>query len=212
MVACQRPVLLVEGEADQEAVPLLIRAAGDCLGLVGFSPAAKPVKAGEIRKLAREGELERFLIYAGSRMDGDSVLLILDCDDDCPVEIARNFSGRAEKVLPRISKKIGISFLRREFEMLYLICAPALAAAYPDYGWELGAYAKPKPCEDIRNAKGALRALTKTRPYKETRDQPKFVSALDFRELTLHSRSYVHLTRLLKWFAADCEATVYPTV
>jgi len=215
MPAVLRPVLLTEGMGDQIAVPYLLRKIVESLGANEIVPAARPIKAGDINKLIRPGQLERFIVYGSSREDGDSVLLILDCDDSCPREVAREFLRRISAIQPPITKPVGIAFLKKEFECLFFASLPSIAERYPEFGWKLDKLDITQNMEDIRGAKGQLSRLMRTgRAYKETRDQVRFVSALDFDLLRVQSRSFRHCESVVEWMAGRRHGTaqLYPVV
>jgi hypothetical protein len=196
-----RPVLLVEGHGDQQALPELLRRIVADRGLFQITPAPRPIKSGEIAKLRRPGQLERFIVYGCSREDGDGVLLVLDCDDECPREVADEFLQRINTIKPAIDKPVGIAFLKREFESLFLVCAHALAAQYPECVWNFDDFSSDADMEEIRAAKQLLNRLMKVRTYKETRDQVRFVNALDLIRLRARSRSFRHLESTIEWMA-----------
>src|SRR5436190_264633 len=91
--SCKRPVLIVEGAGDIKAVPRLIRETLYQHSIYDLNPAPRPKSNVEIKKLMRAGELERYVEYA-ARDDSDSVLLALDCEDLCPIDVCRQFTAR----------------------------------------------------------------------------------------------------------------------
>ena len=207
-----RPILILEGPGDKAAIPLAIRnwLYGNEIYDISIRPS--PIIGQNIPTLLREGELERFLKYALSR-DGDSVLIFLDTDKECPKEVVLQFIRRAKNLNPR--KKIGFSFFKCEFECLFLFCLDLIAEKYPDYGWDLDKWDPSFDFESIVGAKGLLSRLMKPgRSYKETRDQAKFTSVIDFSRLRDRSRCFRHFEKLLLWLDADQEkeSFIYPEV
>jgi hypothetical protein len=153
--------------------------------------------------------LERYVEY-GIRDEGDSVLFILDCDDLCPVEVCKQFMRRIEKLNP--SKKVGIALFNCEFESIFLHCIDEIKARFTDYGWLSQPPTLPADIETIRDAKGRIsRMMSADHAYKETRDQVKFITALDYDKLRNLSRSFRHFERLLLWLATG-ESPVYPVI
>src|SRR5260370_32508314 len=130
--SCQRPVLIVEGAGDVKAVPRLIREVLFHNAIFDLNPAPRPKSNGEIKRLMRAGELERYVEYA-ARDDGDSVLLILDCEDVCPIDVCRAFTNRIGAM--RIQKKVGVALFRSEFETLFLHCIHDSVEALPAHRW-----------------------------------------------------------------------------
>jgi hypothetical protein len=209
----RRPVILVEGDGDVQAVPSLIRKLAEASGMHDLIPCPSPIKCGEIPNLRREGQLERFVQYACNRSDGDSVILVVDCDDDCPVSTSVEFTARVRSIAERYAKKIGLAFMHKEFETIFLFSLLELSIKYPDHGWRLNNDDSIKDWTTVRGAKGELNRRMKNYSYKETRDQVKFVSAIDIDKLTTDCRSALHLKRLIDWLYSDASGTlVYPIV
>jgi hypothetical protein len=194
---CKKPVLIVEGAGDIRAVPRLIRETLHQHCIFDLSPAPRPKSNVEIRKLARPGEFERYVEY-GARDDGDSVLFALDCEDFCPLEVCKAFTARIEAM--RIQKKVGIVLFRSEFETLFLHCIDEIKARFEEYRWLPNLAPLTGDIEAIRDAKGSIsRMMSSDRAYKETRDQEKFITGLDFTKLREKSRSFRHFEKTLLW-------------
>ncbi len=204
-----RPVLLVEGEGDKSAVPELVRRVCQRLEIYDVHPAPKPILCRGIPHLRKAGEIERFAEYACRRHDGDSVLLILDCEDDCPFEAAVELGRRVQPIAERHQHKFGIAFLEREFETLFLHSLESLAAGYPRHEWTLEAFDFEQEVKH-RGAKERLRARMTQGSYKETRDQVRFVSALDLERLAQTCRPYQHLETTLRWLRNEGGSVVHP--
>jgi hypothetical protein len=205
---CKRPTLIVEGAGDTKAVPRLIRETLYLNSIYDNNPIPTSISNVEIRRLMRAGELERYIEYA-VRNVGDSVLLILDCEDFCPLEVCRNFCSRIEARRPE--KKVGIALFRSEFETLFLHCIDEIAAHFTEYGW-ISERLLSRDLESIRDAKGTLsRMMRNDRAYKETRDQEKFITALNFDKLRRDSRSFQHFESTLLWLSRGMEL-IYPAL
>jgi hypothetical protein len=206
----QHPVLLVEGDGDKEAVPFLLRRMFPEAGCIECFPAARPIMCGDIPKLRRVGELEKYIQYGCNRADGDSVILIVDCDDGCPATTALEFSYRVSAIANTARKKVGIAFMYREFENIFLNSLRELEQAYPELQWALPPDVDIQ-WDDIRAAKGTLNNLMRNHYYKETRDQARFVSALNIAMLRTRSRSIEHILRLMGWLTdPHASSLVYP--
>jgi len=206
-----QPVLLVEGDGDREAVPLLVRRLFSEIGRPECSPAPRPIRCGDLPKLLRTGALEKFVTYACTRPDGDSVLLVVDCDDDCPPEVVGKLSQRAEPIARKFRKRIGIALMHREFETLFLYALPDLAEKFRDLPWELEGWEAGRDWTQVRGAKEELRRQMGGRVYKETRHQVRFASALDLTAVGARCRSLAHLASTLRWLTEDGKSeAVYP--
>jgi hypothetical protein len=205
-------VLLVEGEGDREAVPVLLRALFSHIGRPECSPASHPLRCGDLPKLLREGALEKFVTYACKRPDGDSVLLVVDCDDDCPPNVVDTLARRAAPIGERVQKRIGLALMHREFETLFLYAVPHLAEVFPKIPWKIEDWSEAQDWTEVRGAKETLRHHMGGRLYKETRHQASFVSALDYGTLEARCRSLAHLITTLRWLTgAESLGPVHPT-
>jgi hypothetical protein len=161
----------------------------------------------------RPGEIEKFVQYAGTRQDGDSVLLIVDCDDDCPREVVVDLCQRVRPIAERFAKRVGLALMHREFETLFLYSLKELAEQYPELRWTLEVPDSERDWAEVRGAKEKLRQRMSTGTYKETRDQARFVSALDLEALRERCRAFAHLTSTLDWLCSEAETgPVYPWI
>ena len=210
MIACKSTVVIVEGDADKEAVPFLLRRVIEYEKLFDHGILERPIRARDIPTIRREGELERYVQLACRRADSDSVLVLIDCDDDCARDVAFEFSQRLDNIAQGSEKKVGVGFFCREFEALFLCCVSTLNEKYPNLRITLEDAPAPEMVESIRDAKGTLSGLISNGNYKPTRDQTRFVSALDFDHLVEHSRSFQHVRRLLEWLRQDNGGWTYP--
>ena len=211
MIACKSTVVIVEGDADREAVPYLLRRVIEHEKLFDHGILERPIRARDIPTVRREGELERFVRLACTRPRCDSVLVLIDCDDDCARDVAFEFSKRLDDIARAAGKKVGIGFFCREFEALFLFCISWLNEEYPELGFMVKDAPALNVVERIWDAKGNLDRLISNGSYKPTRDQARFVSALDFDHLLQHSRSFQHVRRLVEWLRQENGGWTYPT-
>jgi hypothetical protein len=106
---------------------------------------------------------------------------------------------------------VGIALFRSEFETLFLHCIDEIATHFTDYGW-FSEKLLSRDLETIRDAKGTLsRMMRNDRAYKETRDQEKFITALNFDKLRRDSRSFQHFESTLLWLSRGMEL-IYPAL
>ncbi len=207
---CRKPVLILEGDGDKDAIPLLIRNLAHAHKIFDLSIRPHPISGQNIPKLRRAGELEKFIAYGLTR-DGNSILVLLDSDDLCPKDEARALTERAQKLNP--AKKAGFAFFKSEYESFFVPCLELIAKQYPEYGWNLNNWNIEDDHEEITGAKEYLSACMKAnKTYKPTRDQAKFTSALDFDRLRDKSRSFRHLESLFLWLTGRTsdKTLVYP--
>lgn len=208
---CRKPVLILEGEGDKLAVPQLIRGLAFEHEIFDFNTAPNPILKQNIPKLRKSGQLERFIEYGLSRDDGDSLLVLLDCDDLCAKDEARAFTERARIRNP--PKKTGFAFFNSEYESFFISCLDLIEAQYPECEWDLSDWNIDNDHEKIIGAKGYLTSRMKVNmSYKPTTDQSKFTSALDFDRLRDKSRSFRHLESTFLWLTGKTsdDNPVYP--
>jgi len=168
ILECRNPAIIIEGQGDKDALPHLIRNLLNYHEIYDFTILPHPITKQNIPKLRRPGDLEKFLKYGLSK-DGDSILVILDCDKLCAKDEVSQFTQRA-MVLDG-NKKIGFSFFNSEYESLFIACLDEIAEKYPEYGWNLDDWDILQDHEGIVGAKGYLtRHMKYGRAYKETRE------------------------------------------
>lgn len=109
----QRFTLIVEGSGDVYAMPSFWRGLLHFFERYDFVISPQPIRAGEIKRLRKAGELERFTEMALLREDTTAVILILDIDDECPVQTAIEFRERVKPLVKRYGIKFGIAFLKK---------------------------------------------------------------------------------------------------
>lgn len=207
-----KPILVVEGDGDLAAVPLLIRRWMSEYGL-GGSPASRPLRAGDVKKLLRPGEIEKFAEYGCARSDGDSVLVLVDCDDDCPVEAAAQLVKRIRPIAERYDCRVGVILFHREFEVLFLAALEEMAEARKDLDWDLEDFEAERDWSEVRDAKGHFERRVRDFRYKPTRDQAAFAAALDLATAIQRNRSAQHLRDTLNWLVApEASGHVYPVI
>lgn len=194
------PVLIVEGPGDVDAIPLLIRRVLYEWEIFDVQTSPHPKTNVEIKKLRRTGELERYVEYAAR--EGDGVLIALDCEDFCPVDIAKEFYHRLLQL--KIEKRVAIMLFRSEFESMFFWSIEEIVEKYPEFNWVEDKVRNFKASEDIRDAKGMISGLMASgKAYKPTRHQAKFSSVIDLQKTRDHSRSFRHLESVLKWLISD---------
>lgn len=209
--ACRKPVLIVEGPGDSSSLPELIRRIAYDMNLFDFNACPHPITGQNIPKLLSAGQLERFICHATSR-EGDSVLICLDADKMCPVTEVKKMVDRIAG--QHIEKKIAVCLMKSEYESMVLTCLDLVAQRYPEFGWNLDEWRHDSDFEAVVGAKGMIdRLMKKGRKYKETTDQARFTSVLDFVRLKEKSRSFRHLRSAISWLAHETTAELfYPQV
>ena len=206
----KRPVIIVEGHGDVDSVPSLIRKISHHQHIFDLSPVSPSIRGGALGKFRNVEQLGRYVRLAALRAEADSILIAVDCDDDCAkVEVAA-MTAMLWPLADELKKKIGVCFFVREFECLYLHCLEEIAARYLDLNIQLPCLVSPADIESVRDAKGLLSRHITSGSYKETRDQSQFVHALNVDKLIAQSRTTQHIVNCVKFFNDGASALVYP--
>jgi hypothetical protein len=175
---------LVEGDGEIEGLPVLLRRVVREINpyIIPVVPRAFRHPAGSIQRL---GGLERALSAVAERYPGHSIVVVMDCDDDCPKELGPKMAWRAKRARPDLY----ISFIlaHREYESWFLAAAESLAGKR-NLDLDLAA---PENPENIRDAKGWLSQHVRgTGRYSPTQDQAALSQLLDLELARTRSRSF----------------------
>jgi hypothetical protein len=190
--------LIVEGDGDRQAVPLLLRNYLAHIEDFAFQIGTNPIRAGNIRKLLSPGKLEQFVPHAMNRQNSDAVLIVLDADQHCPLDLLRQSHDRLHHIAAARQKPVGLCFLKSEYETLFLFSLASIRAGYKPHAWHPDPPALPEDLESVRGAKERLKAQMQAGSYGEMRDQAAMTHHLDFAALEA-SRSFRHLRACLDW-------------
>jgi hypothetical protein len=167
-------VPIVEGQAEVESVPVLLRRLRDRCGRYDVQ-VARPFRVKRSRVGQTEkGELERAIKLAtADRPDPGAVLVVLDADDDCPRTMAPPLLERCRQAT---SLPVGVVLANREFEAWFLGAKQSLKGVR---GIRPDAQAPANP-EEVRNAKGRLtQNMQGGRTYNSVDDQPALAEKMD---------------------------------
>ncbi len=176
-------VPIVEGSAEIESVPVLMRRLRDQWGKYHLEIE----KAVRVRRyqVIKKGELERRVRLAMTRPNCRAVVVLLDADDDCPKDLALELLERAKQVaqdtlvsvvLPKSELE---SWFVGSIESLHGVCGISTNACSPD-----------NP-EAIRDAKGFLtKVMESNRHYTGVADQPALAAKFDLVKALESCRSF----------------------
>jgi len=182
--------LIVEGEGDALAMPVLVRKILNANALDHIQ-VTHPQISGDIRKVFKR--LGDFMGYG--LKNACPILWVLDCDDKidgavgCPVRHVVNLrTAMAEQPILQ-TQSVEFAFFTKEFESLFL----AEALALKDFYSLPAALNINADAANRRDAKGEIsKLLGKSRGYKETIDQAKIAARLDLNICRQVSRDYRH--------------------
>jgi len=168
-----RIACIVEGHGEVEAVPVLIRRIAASLEPSAFPEIPHPMRV-PASTLVRNGELERAAEFAARRCGADgAILVLLDCDDECPAELGPALVRRA--VTARTDRRIAVVIAKREYETWFLAAAASLRGRR-GLPRDLSA---PRDPESIRDAKGWLADRMAGGIYSPTTDQAALSASFD---------------------------------
>jgi hypothetical protein len=168
-----RIAVIVEGDGEVEAVPVLLRRYAVLLGYSGnlrTSVFRQPAS-----RLVKPGELERVVELAARKLGGTGgILILLDSEDGCPAQDGPALLARVRHA--RSDLPSGVILAHREFEAWFLGAASSLAGrrALP-----MDLCSHPNP-ESVRACKEWLsRKMPMGRAYNEVEDQPALTAIFD---------------------------------
>jgi hypothetical protein len=169
---------IVEGHGEVQAVPILLQRLFQDIrkdGVLRVNPPIR-VKAGSfLNDVAYfRGYLELAARKARQQPSG-SVLILLDCEDDCPAEVGSRIAQQAVRLRSDIPVTVALAY--REYETWLIAAARSLRGVCGLPG-DLEPPAKP---ESIRDAKGWLSEKTAT-TYNEPNHQPLLTQKFAFDE------------------------------
>ena len=165
-------VVIVEGDGEVEAVPVLIRRIG-----LEVSPLVPPDVSRPIRvprqRIVKEGELERYVRLAAARAGDDGrIVVLLDANGDCPAELASDILQRARAA--RSDLRIEVVLAKREYEAWFVSAIESIAGfrgIHPDVS-------APQDPESIGGAKEWLQDRMRG-SYRPTADQAALTARFD---------------------------------
>jgi len=166
-------VPIVEGYGEVEAVPKLIHRIFAEAGAEVFPRVNPPIRVKVGSFLRDDGYFGKHIEMAASKaaQSGGVVLILLDCEDDCPATLGPEILAKARKLRPDVS--FLVSLAHREYETIFLAAAESLRGQ----GLKIDASAPPAP-EAIRGAKEWLGRHMDS-PYDPIIHQAAFTSRID---------------------------------
>jgi Domain of unknown function (DUF4276) len=171
---------VVEGHGEVESVPALVRRIAQELDPALVVVIPHPVRVTK-SKLLKSGELERAAELAALNVGGNGgVLIVLDCDEDCPALLGPELLGRVRSA--RADLPSAVVLAKREFESWFLASAESLRG---HRGLSENLESPDHP-EEIPGAKEWLSNHILSGTYAPTVDQAPLTHALD---LTLARRA-----------------------
>jgi hypothetical protein len=160
---------IVEGQGEESALRVLIQRIfteriPDCW------PQVVPIRVNRAR-LPKAGELERAVHLAAKR--ASAILILLDADDDCPIELARSLKQRAAQARSDIDTAVVVA--NREYEAWFIAAARSLSLLSHNE-------ALLEDPEQIRGAKAWVGRRLATGTYSPTIDQASLSARMSLEE------------------------------
>jgi Domain of unknown function (DUF4276) len=142
----------VEGHGEVEALPALLHRIAPLTGFQGLLRVNQPIRVKSGSFLNDDDYFRKQVMLAGAKaaQEGGGVLIVLDCEDDCPANLGPHLVQKAQAVRADVSILVVLAF--REFETWFIAAARSLRGLHglPND------LEPPEHAEGIRNAKGWL--------------------------------------------------------
>ena len=205
-------VAIVEGDGEGKAAPGLIRRIlWERLFRYDIF-LNRTIRANGKPDLVRN--LEQFLEYAIVE-NADAILVLVDADDECPAESARNLADRASAL--NLGVPVAVVYAKREYETWFISSLPegpgGRIRAMLNIASSVNA---PEDVEGIRGAKEWLEGrMPQNQRYRETRDQESLTHHIDMDLTHSRSRSFRRLCHAVEELVGaidESEAVVTPRV
>lgn len=178
---------IVEGHGEVVALPVLLRRISGELGWP--MRIAHPYRAPRANLASPERLASLVNNVSADVMGGGGVLVLLDADDDCPLDLRKPLDLAARGSFVNTE----VVLANREFEAWFLASVPSLRA-HPTVKSDAAFVGDP---DQPRGAKERLEKLM-TERYRETVHQAKFCNQMDLETAWRNSRSFRRLISALQ--------------
>ena len=192
-------VPVVEGAGDVAALPELLgrilRERFNRPDVIVAQGRSRVVTANGRQKL--ESKLENFLQHAQKKPQCDAILVLLDADDDCPVNLAQGLLERCKRL--GLNCPVEIVCAHRSYESWFLASLDTIKGRgnIPDTAVLVQA------AEDVSSPKQWLTdQMPRGRAYKETIHQASLSRSIDIGAAHHNSRSFRRLCHALEQLLA----------
>ncbi len=178
---------IVEGDGEVQAIPVLLRRLHAWLTPEAMVHVdSRPIRMPRSRLLKFDTDFRRHLLLAEKKcLSRGWVLILLDGDDDCPLELAPKILQKASAIVSRVS--IAVVLAHREYEAWFIAAAESLQGKRQ---FVFNRSDLQVDAERIRDAKGWLRQRRQSRHYDPVQDQPALSQHIDLELARARSRSF----------------------
>jgi len=180
-----RIAIIVEGDGEIEALPVLLRRLAEACGFPGQVHVVNKLRI-PANRLTKAGELERAVDLSVRKLSGPGgVFVLLDADDDCPATLGPVLATRARSARPNYPVALCLAY--REYEAWFLAAASSIASqrGLPPTLADHPEPERPRGCKEWLSAQ-----LPPGRAYQETDDQPAFTATFDLIRARAASASF----------------------
>lgn len=188
---------IVEGHGEVTAVPVLLRRLHQALEPSQGLTVNPPIRVKAQAFFKMDHDFRRFVSLAAAKaaQERGGVLILMDCEDDCPATLGPKLLAAAKGVRGDVPYLVALA--RREFETWFIAAAPSLhgVCGLPA---EMNA---PAYFEDIRDAKGWL-GRQMPHGYKETEHQARLARQFDLTQ-ACRAQSFNRLFQRLPGFLSS---------
>lgn len=188
---------IVEGHGEETAVPILLRRLNEAIEPRQWLRVNPPIRVKAQAFFKMDHDFRRFVSLAAGKaaQEQGGVLILMDCEDDCPATLGPKLLAAAKGVRGDVPYLVVLA--RREFETWFIAAAPSLQGVC---GLPVD-LTTPEYFEDIRDAKGWL-GRQMPNGYKETEHQQRLAARFDLRQAR-SARSFDRLIQRLPGFLAS---------
>lgn len=177
-------ISIVEGDGEVEAFPVLLRRLNRWLSPEVFVNIGRPIRVHRDQFLRKEEIFVKQLMLASKMCPSPGwIIILLDADDDCPVELAEKIFKKIKVVLP--DRLVSVVLANREYEAWFIAGAISLNGKR--------GFVLPKKVPEAELLRGAKQWMSKQIPqgaYHEVVDQPAFSALIDLDLTRENSRSF----------------------
>ncbi len=183
-------VPVVEGSGDSKAVPALLRRIlwehFTRYDITVDSPKSAKGKKNLIK------DYEKFVRYASIEPSCAGILVLLDADDECPVEEVGKLVERTRNL--NLAKAVTIVYANREYETWFLASLDSRQGTEIRTRLEIDkSESYQADVEDVHAKSWLKRRMPRGRTYKETSDQASLSPFIDIEHTLQRSRSFRRL-------------------
>jgi hypothetical protein len=176
---------IVEDHGKVLSVPILLRRFSEWRPATRRPEILMPIRVQRKRFLQREHEFQRHLQLAASKCGQDGwILILLDADEDCPVECGGQILSKARQIIPR--RALSVVLAHRAFEAWFIASAASL------HGHRSFVFDQPvtTDAESLPDARHWVKSQMGSDHYGETTDHPAFTQLMDLKHVHDGSRSF----------------------